>query len=885
MRPYTVPAAMPTLLGRPTGPAFLVTTADPFRDRDRGHKVSAAGSGRRRPGHGRLPRPSGTGHWLYVVPLVAQSAVRPWLSALRAVAFSDGRKDSGKTAGSETPVTVAASGAGNLPAALTTFIGRRRDIAEIRRLLGAARLLTLTGPGGIGKTRLALEAAAAAGDAFPDGVWLVDLAPVLDPKAVVGAAAAALGVRDVGSRPVVEKLAAHLSRRHALIVLDNCEHVVDASAELAQMLLSAAPQLRILATSRRTLRIVGEYVFDVPALSLNEAVDLLVARAAAVQPEFRLRDANGDEAARLCAALDGLPLAIELAASRLRTLTIGQLTDRLEDRFALLTSGNRTARPRHRTLRALIEWSYELCSPAERILWNRLSVFVGGFSLEAAEHVCPGEGIARSDVLDLLDALIAQSVVLVVERGDVVRYRMLETIREYGMRRLTESGEEPVLRRRHCAYFLALAKRTADGWYGPGQEAALARLRTEHDNFLAALKRSDARADARASAQDPDRTQTAASDPGDARTALALAEALSIHWCAGGALGDGRRWLGRLLATSPEPTRTRATALVAAAWVALLQGDLEVADRWLDEAGTLSDQLDDQRTRALVMGFRGMSALFRGSPEAAVAMCEQAVDQLDALNETRATVFWLFLLAVAKGQLRDPGAAQTGRQAVAVAEAHGEWLCRAYALWALGFDAWLQGDYDAAVRSTRAGLEIQQSFNDPIGSAMLVGLLAWITSSYGDHRMAARLQGATRALWRVIGTSIGAFGPHMSQFQAHFEKETVEALGPTAFEKAITEGSQYDSPACAVELALAASADAGRSASAAHPCPLTPREKEVAALVAEGMSNRQIASALGLSPRTVDRHIEHILAKLGFRSRARVAAWWVAHYHPSGTIP
>ncbi|WP_322734544.1 ATP-binding protein [Streptomyces ferrugineus] len=816
---------------------------------------------------------------------MAQSVVRPWLSASAQWRFPT----AGKTAEGGTPVTVVASGAGNLPAALTTFIGRRRDISEIRRLLGAARLLTLTGPGGIGKTRLALEAAAVAGDTFPDGVWLVDLAPVLDPKAVVGAAAAALGVRDVGSRPVVEKLAAHLSRRHALIVLDNCEHVVDASAELAQMLLSAAPQLRILATSRRTLRIVGEYVFDVPALSLNEAMDLLAARAAAVQPEFRLRDTNRDGAARLCAALDGLPLAIELAASRLRTLTIGQLTDRLEDRFALLTSGNRTARPRHRTLRALIEWSYELCSPAQRILWNRLSVFVGGFSLEAAENVCPGEGIARPDVLDLLDALIAQSVVLAVEHGDVVRYRMLETIREYGMRRLTESGEEPVLRRRHCAYFLALAKRTADGWYGPGQEAALARLRTEHDNFLAALKRgdarSDARADARASAQDPDRTQTAASDPGDARTALALAEALSIHWCAGGALGDGRRWLGRLLATSPEPTRTRATALVAAAWVALLQGDLEVADQWLDEAGTLSDQLDDQRTRALVMGFRGMSALFRGSPEAAVAMCEQAVDRLDALNETRATVFWLFLLAVAKAQLRDPGAAQTGTQAVAVAEAHGEWLCRAYALWALGFDAWLRGDNDAAVRSTRAGLEIQQRFNDPIGSAMLVGLLAWITGSCGDHRMAARLQGATRSLWRVIGTSIGAFGPHMSEFQAHFEKETVEALGPTAFEKAITEGGQYDSPACAVEWALAASADAGRSASAAHSCPLTPREKEVAALVAEGMSNRQIASALGLSPRTVDRHIEHILAKLGFRSRARVAAWWVAHNHPSGTIP
>ncbi|MFF7845817.1 LuxR C-terminal-related transcriptional regulator [Streptomyces ossamyceticus] len=226
----------------------------------------------------------------------------------------------------------------------------------------------------------------------------------------------------------------------------------------------------------------------------------------------------------------------------------------------------------------------------------------------------------------------------------------------------------------------------------------------------------------------------------------------------------------------------------------------------------------------------------------------------------------------------------TSEQAVAVAEAHGERLCRAYALWALGLDAWIRGDNAAAEQSTRAGLEIQRGFNDPIGSAMLVGLLAWIAGSYGDHRMAARLEGAARSLWRVLGTSIGAFGPHISRFQARFEQETVAALGPTAFEKAIAEGGQYDSPACAVELALVASADAQWSASVGS-CSLTRRELEVAALVAEGMSNRQIASSLDLSPRTVDRHIEHILAKLGFRSRARVAAWWVANHHPPGTLP
>lgn len=776
-----------------------------------------------------------------------------------------------------------ALGAGNLPAALTTFIGRRRQVTEIRRLLRTARLLTLTGPGGVGKSRLALEAAAAADNGFADGVWLVDLAPVQDPKAVAGATAAALGVRDVGSRPVLEKLAAHLSRRRALIVLDNCEHVVDSGAELVQALLSAAPQLRILTTSRRTLRVAGEHVLDVPALSLDEAVDLLVARAVAVQPDFRLNDGNRDEAARLCTSLDGLPLAIELAASRLRTLTIGQLTDRLEDRFALLTSGDRTARPGHRTLRELIDWSYDLCSPAERTLWNRLSVFVGGFSLAAAENICADAEIPRRDVLDLLDALVAQSVVVTVERADVVRYGMLETIRQYGLHKLAESGEEPMLLRRHREHFLALAQHTAERWYGPGQETALARLRTEHDNFMAALKRGELRA-----APDPGPEGNATSGPDDVQAALALAEALSIHWCAGGALGDGRRSLGRLLAAAPEPTPARATALVAAAWVALLQGDLAVAGQWLGEAETLSDRLDDQRTRALVLGFGGVSALFQGRPEAAVAMYEEAVDRLNALGEARATVYWLFLLATAKAQLRDPGAAEVGARAVAVAEAHGERLCRSYALWALGYDAWLRGDNGSAAELTRAGLEIQRSFNDPIGSAMLVGLLAWITGSDGDHERAARLLGAEWALWRAIGTSIGAFGPQMAEAQALFEKRTLEALGTAAFERGIAEGGRYDSPVCAIDLALTASTNAGGCPSATtrsdpvmpgeRSDPLTPREREVSALVAEGMSNRQIASALDLSPRTVDRHIEHILAKLGFRSRARIAAWWAGDH-------
>ena len=302
--------------------------------------------------------------------------------------------------------------AGSLPAALTSFVGRRQEIAEIRRLLGTGRLVTLTGVGGVGKTRLALGVADASRKAFPDGAWWVDLGAVRDPSAVAVAVAGTLRMPDHGAGPLLDQLTDRLARHRALIALDNCEHLIDSCAELAKALLSACPELRILATSRQTLGITGEHVFVVPPLSMpDEALDLLRDRATAVRPDFRITGADRARAVRLCADLDGLPLAIELAASRLRTLTVEQLVDRLEDRFALLTGGCRTTQPRQRTLRGMIEWSYELCAPAEQLLWRRLSVFAGGFTLDAAEHVCAGDGIGRHGVVDLLDRLVAQSVV------------------------------------------------------------------------------------------------------------------------------------------------------------------------------------------------------------------------------------------------------------------------------------------------------------------------------------------------------------------------------------------------------------------------------------------------------------------------------------------
>ncbi|MGW0838775.1 ATP-binding protein [Streptomyces sp. NPDC002787] len=748
---------------------------------------------------------------------------------------------------------------GNLPAAFTTFVGRRREMAEIRRRLGTARLLTLTGVGGVGKTRLALESAAASRKGFADGVWLVDLSAVQDPAAVAAVTATALGIPDLSARPLLEQLADHLAERHCLIVLDNCEHLVDACAELADTLLSAAPGLRVLATSRHTLGMSGEHVFTVAPLSVpDEAVELLRDRAAASRPEFDVTDANREAVTRLCAHLDGLPLAIELAASRLRTLTVEQVAERLEDRFTLLTGGSRTARPRQRTLRALIDWSYELCAPAERLLWNRLSVFAGGFALDAAEAVGAGEGIPRGDVLDLLDRLVAQSVVLVDEREGQPRYRMLETIRQYGTRRLAESGEERRVGLIHLDFYRRLAERIADGWYGPGQEEGLARLRAEHANLRTALEHSDP------------------------RTAQALVAALRFHWCADGFLGEGRRWLDRALAAAPEPTLARARALWVAAWAALLQGDHAAADRSLGEAGQLGDWLGDPVVGAYVEGFRGTSALFRGHLEEAVSRYERAVAAHEAVGDGPGALISLFQLAIAQAHTADPRAESTGRRAVATAEAHGERWSRSYALWALGHDAWVRGDPEAGTDLARAGLDIQRGFNDYVGTALMMELLAWITASRGDHRRAARLLGSIRSLWRHIGTTIAAFGPHLAERHEQCAASVARALGEEAYEAALTEGGAYDRPAAAIAYALDTRPPAPPAAEPASGAgPLTRREREVAALVAQGMSNRRIAAALVLSPRTVDGHVERILAKLGFSSRTQVAAWVAQHHLPT----
>src|SRR5918997_3914016 len=343
----------------------------------------------------------------------------------------------------------------NLPLQLTSFVGREREIAEARDLLAEQRLLTLTGPGGCGKTRLALKAAAELAERFEDGVWLVELASLSDPALVPQTVAFALGMREQPGRLLTDTLSEYLELKKMLLVLDNCEHLVEACAQLAEALLRACPNLRILATSREALGITGETGWLVPSLSLPdprylppvdelpryEAARLFIERAAAMLPTFELTDRNAAAVARLCRGLDGIPLAIELAAARVKVLSVEQIAERLHDRFRLLTLGSRTALPRHRTLRATIDWSHDLLSEEEKVLFRRLSVFVGGFALGAAEAVCVGEDLEENEVLDLLSHLVDKSLVVMQERGGGMRYGLLETVRQYGREKLEESGE------------------------------------------------------------------------------------------------------------------------------------------------------------------------------------------------------------------------------------------------------------------------------------------------------------------------------------------------------------------------------------------------------------------------------------------------------------
>ncbi|MFJ4672247.1 ATP-binding protein [Kitasatospora purpeofusca] len=640
---------------------------------------------------------------------------------------------------------------GRLPAEVTSFVGRQPELTELALLLAERRLVTVTGPGGVGKSRLALRAAARAAGAFPDGTWLVEAAAVQDGQLLGHAVLEALRLTDGTARAPLEVLTERLAGRRMLLVLDGCEHLVPACAELAVALLRALPGLRVLATSRVALRTAGEHLLNLAPLpvgtpgaiapgALPDAVLLFADRARAVLPSFAVTAANAEGIAQLCRRLDGIPLAVELAAGRLRALSVEQIGARLDDRFRLLTGGDPAALPRHQTLRTTIGWSHELCTEQERLLWARLSVFAGGFDLDAAEYVCGGAGVDPDELLDLLTELVAKSVVLREDSPFGVRFRLLDTLREYGLRWLRAAGEEHRLLCRHRDWYLGVATWGEVEWFGPRQAETAERTGLAHTNLRAAL-------------------EFCLAEPGEEQIALLMAGTLWFYWVGCGHLGEGRHWLDRALALAPEPTEARAKALWVTGYTATLQGDLVSARPALEECRRQALATGDDRALAYAVHRQGCAALIGDEPARAAELFEEALWHYRTIGELNSNVLMaMFELGIAylfQGD-QESGELWLG-QVRELCEEHGEQWAYAYALYALAYSHWLNGEVRPARTLARESVRLNHLFSDLLGIVLAIDLLALLETeptgpgAPGDLREARVLQGAAHRIWQAVG--------------------------------------------------------------------------------------------------------------------------------------
>ena len=583
---------------------------------------------------------------------------------------------------------LASAASNNLPAELTSFIGRDRERAEVAAMLGEHRLVTLTGSGGCGKTRLAVRVARDVLDSHPDGTWLVELAPITEAELVAQAIASVLGLREEPGRALEGALISHIRGRRMLVVLDNCEHLVAATAALAGRLLAACPELTILATSREPLGVPGEVGWRVPSLGLPdaqaaddpgeyEAVRLFLERAGASGPGSGFASGDVEAAVEICRRLDGIPLAIELAAARVGVLSPRQIADRLGDRFQLLTGGNRVSVRRQQTLRAAVDWSYELLSDPERTVLGRLSVFSGGCGLEAAEEVCAGGGILAADVLDILGQLVSKSLVGVERQGAESRYRMLETIRQYGRERLLESGAEAETVARHRDWCLDLAE-DAEQELLRGHQVSWERLEAEHDNLRAALESSLA-------------------DPAARDAALRLAGALGEFWDLRCYLAEGRRWLETALAGSERlPAASRAKALSALGLLIAHQGHYREARSRFEEGLVLARRAGDQQVVATTLGNFGWMVFSEGHATEARTYLEEGVELARELGDKWIIARAIYLLCHVEAVERPEVCLQLAGESLALARELGERSIEARSVYFLGVTAIWQGRYDEA---------------------------------------------------------------------------------------------------------------------------------------------------------------------------------------------
>ncbi|QUI30760.1 regulator [Streptomyces alfalfae] len=672
---------------------------------------------------------------------------------------------------------------GNLPLELNAFVGRARELAELTEALGAARLVTVTGVGGVGKSRLALRAAAE--NPPRDGAWLVELAALRDADLVEHAVAEALRLTDHTGRPSREVLRGRLAERELLLVLDGFEHLVETCAPLVHDLLAHSPGLRVLAVGRRPLETAGERLLTLAPMPEAEAVELFADRAAAGLPRFALDDGNREDVAELCRRLDGIPLAVELAAGRLRALSPAQLLARLDDRFGLLTGARRDVPPRHQALRTAIGWSHELCTPAERLLWSRLSVFAGQFDLEAAEYVCAGDGLRAEDVLGVLDELLAQSVVAREESAAGVRYRMLDTVKAYGLDWLEAAGETARLRRRHRDWYLGLATWCELDWFSPRQAAVAELVEMELPNLRAAL-------------------EFCLTERGEAHLGQYLAGTLWFYWVGCGRLAEGRHWLDRSLELDGGHADSRLKALWVLGYVTVLQGDTIAALAALHECREGAELSGSAVAAAYAEHRIGCLALVTDDIPRAETLLRSALDRYQEVGELNSNVLMgqveLAMALAFRGDVE--GAVELCEDVRRVCEDHGERWTLAYALYVLGYAAWTRGETETASDLVVRSLDLNHRFRDLLGTALAVELLALFTAEDGDAAEAAVLQGAASRVWPSVGLPLfgsGNFGgPHVV-----CEERIREALGDERYEECLRTGAGLG-PEAAVARALRA---------------------------------------------------------------------------------
>jgi predicted ATPase/DNA-binding NarL/FixJ family response regulator len=752
---------------------------------------------------------------------------------------------------------------GNLPAEPTSFIGRRREIAELRKKLTVARLVSLVGPGGVGKTRLAIRIATDLGRGFRDGAWLVELAEVQDPALVSNALVAALDLRDQASTEPLAILLPYLRDKQLLLVVDNCEHLLEATAHLVTEVIRAAPGVRVVATSREPLSVSGEHVIPVPPLELpsahdgeplaqllqNEAVMLFTERAAAASGRFELTASNQAAVVDLCRRLDGLPLAIELAAVRTRVLTPEQILNRLTDRFGLLTGGGRAALPRHQTLRTTIDWSHDLLAADERTLLRRLRVFAGRFTLEDVEGVCTSVDVPSVSALDLLSSLVDKSLVMKEDAKSLACYRLHETMREYAGLKLREVGEEEAFQQRCSEYYRSRCQRSAaEAQYGLLEW--LEWMELEIDNVRSVLRRC--------------------LNHSDLQCGIDLASSLGWYWMTR-ATTEGVRWLDELLAAGPANPEVQARAYFFRGVLAVLQSDPIAARPTLKRAAAAARETGQLTLLSHSLSMASVAENMAGDRASARRLLDEAQAATAGLDDIPAAVSLLQARALNGFFEGDLDAVRSAAsEGARLSRESGDLYRLEMMLINLGLAALIAGDLDESKPLYTEALRIAQQIDDRVAEYSSLDALGCHAASSGQARLAAQLLGAAETVRTGAGASVIAIH---APLLAQAAESAIAALGASRFEAEFRAGTRL-SRGVAIRLALgepahgatAASDDVGGGV-------LGKREAEVARLVADGLSNKQIGARLFISERTVDSHVHSILNKLGFNSRAQIAAW------------